>query len=70
MDNISTQFNNDGNNSINERRTNERRCRQRRNASSNTGNYNGNERRTVKTERRTTIFNRLKREVTDRRSLN
>jgi hypothetical protein len=70
MDNISTQFNNDGNKDIIERRTGDRRCRERRNASNNTMHSKGAERRSVNKDRRTTLFNRLKREVTDRRSLN
>jgi hypothetical protein len=67
MADISTQSVNDG---IMERRVSERRARQRRNASAPAGHYNGAEKRAVHKERRTTIVNRLKREVTDRRSLN
>jgi hypothetical protein len=67
MTDISTQSDNDG---IMERRVSDRRARQRRNASAPAGRYNGAEKRAVHKERRTTIVNRLNREVTDRRSLN
>ena len=67
MADISTQSVNDG---IMERRVSERRSRQRRNASAQDGHFNGPEKRAMDNERRTTIVNRLKKEVTDRRSLN
>jgi hypothetical protein len=67
MTDISTQSDNNGKA---ERRANERRYRQRRNVSDTAGHFNGTDKRTVITDRRTTIINRLNREVTDRRSLN
>jgi hypothetical protein len=67
MTDISTQSDNNGKT---ERRANERRSKERRNASDTAGHYKGTDKRTVISDRRTTIINRLNREVTDRRSLN
>lgn len=70
MADISTQFDNNRYNGIMERRGGERRSRQRRRVLDSAENHDGVERRAVNTDRRTTLFNRLNREVTDRRSLN
>jgi hypothetical protein len=70
MADMTTQYSDEGNKGIIERRMGDRRCRDRRNSSNNSMKYSGKERRSSKANRRTTIFNRLKREVTDRRSLN
>jgi hypothetical protein len=67
MTDISTQYDDNGKM---ERRANERRSIQRRNASGTAGHFNGQEKRTAIKDRRITIINRLRREVTDRRSLN
>jgi hypothetical protein len=69
MNDILAQSDKSGDNSIKDRRSHERRSAQRRKSASE-GKYKGSERRKKSSDRRTTLFNRLKKEVTDRRSLN
>jgi len=68
MTDMSAQYYNDDNNGKFEKRTGARRAGQRR-KEPGTGLYSLPERRVAKTDRRITIVNRLKNEVTDRRSL-
>jgi len=57
-------------NTNHERRAGERRVLKHRRSSSKDKRHAGIERRTKSTDRRITIFNRDKMEVTDRRSIN
>ena len=68
MAEISTEYYNSNNNIINEKRSRERRSGERR-TGSGIKHFNLPERRVSVTDRRITIFNRLKNEVTDRRSI-
>ncbi|MFH0976698.1 MAG: hypothetical protein V1874_13020 [Spirochaetota bacterium] len=69
INDMSAQSGKGENKGVTERRSSERRSVQRRKSASE-GSYKGSDRRKKSSDRRTTIFNRLKKEVTDRRSLN
>lgn len=69
MAEISAQYGNEKKSMVMEKRKGERRAGERR-CTSSTNNYTEDERRISANDRRVTIVNRLKTEVTDRRSFN